>query len=351
MMKQTHILAILLASTTLAAQQGPTASTSTDFAVLASDGAATNLDSEAQNTAVGRGLGVRTAAGRSRTSRGGAVASTTVGFGGAPGRAGGPRGLTIHESGSCASTDTNASLSCGTSADAPNTQNPTQAAHGIAANWPVAANTSGNLIVSWTARASSGASASASIDVDGDGTADWTGVAGTPDRQSIAVTAGANGVDISIVTNASATLSGAGREGYEASLNVHFVPAGGAVTCTWTAFGPTCVGSLAGSDAPGTRGIQLTLAVTGATANTFGVILFGSQAAAPTPLPGQVCDLLIDANRRGHFAGRFMTDANGDATVTMQVPARAFTIDMQGLTFDRANQTVGSTNGLNLVCR
>ena len=335
----------------LAAQSGPGASTSTDYGVLAGDGASTTLDSEAVNTAIGRGLSVRAAIGAANT-RPGAVAGTLVAPAGVgrPGMPGAGRGLRVQEHGAIETTDPNATLSCGTSASAPGAATPTQGAHSVAMHFAVAANTGGNVLIAWEARESAGASIAGSVDVDGDGTADWTGTGAANDRQSVPVTAGAQGITITITTNGSASVTGAGRAAYQAALSVVFVPSPAGLSCTWTSFGPQCVGSLAGADAAHPRGIALTLDVRGATPSTHGFLVVGTQAASPSPLPGNLCNLLVD-RQRSHFAGGFRTDANGDATLQLVVPARAFTIDMQALSFDRAQQAIGSTNGLNLVCR
>lgn len=350
-MKTLSILLSVLAVTPLVAQGGPTASTSTDYGVLASDGTTTNLDSEAQNTAVGRGLSVRAAVGAANT-RPSAFAATLVtpATAGRPGMPGAGIGLRVLESGAIRTTDPSASLSCGTSNSAPSAPNPAQSAHGVSINFPVVANRTGHVLVIWEARQSAGATVAGSIDLDGDGNADWSGTGAANDRQSFPVTAGANGVTVAITTNGSASLTGAGNAGYHGGLTVLFQPSPGSLTCTWTAFGRQCVGSLAGSDQTTPRGLALTIDVRGATANTHGVLIVGTQAANPTPLPGNLCDLLVD-RQRSHFAGGFRTDANGDATLRMLVPARAFTIDMQALTMDRVAQAIGSTNGLNLVCR
>lgn len=350
-MKHLSLILTLFSAAPLFAQGGViSASTATDYAVLAGDGTSSGFDSVAVNTPLGPGLAVHAGVGGSASSSG-AMAATAV-MRGAPAGSNFPNtGLTIHETGRAVSTDPNASLSAGTSGDAPGMPSPVQGSHAIALDYAVPANATGHVLVQWMARASTAGSLTASVDADGDGNAEWTGTAAAPDRRSIAVTAGATGIHIVISTSGQVALSGSGNEGYDGVLSVAFVPATGGLTCTWTSFGPSCVGTLQGSDVPGATGIRLTLAVGGATPSTVGVLVLGTAATTPTPLPGGVCDLLIDRGGRPIFTTGFHTDAQGAATILFQIPARALSIDMQALTFDRANQSIGSTNGLGLVCR
>ena len=339
------LLAVALLAPFAMAQGG--ASTATNFGVLADDGTTTNLGSVAQGTAVGRGLGVHAAVGASmpRTMPV-AFASSFVG----PAFSFAGHGLLIHEEADVHNAAATGTLSAGTSADAPGTAAPTQAAHGISATFPVASGTQAVVSIAWDGRQSAGANVSAAIDVDGDGNPDWTGQGGTPARTQLTVTAGANGITLAITTNGSASVTGTGRAGYGASLLVEVRPGGtsGPFTFTWTAHGPQCLGSLAGSETLGANGgVRFDFAIAGAASSGIGILFAGNAAATPINLPSGSCQLLVDPSGAG--LALFLTDANGNGSATLRSRARAMVVEYQAMTFGFASNALGTTNAVNLT--
>lgn len=332
--------------------QAPQAATATDYGVFASNGTTTNYDAKATGTAIGRGLGVRAAAGGGPMTRPDAHASTFVGP--AASFTGGV-GLRIVEAGAAHGASPTSTSAAGT-ADAPSgTASPAQASHDVSITYAVTAGTAGTVSIQWQARASGGASATAAVDVDGDGVADWSGTAAASAQTTLPVTAGANGVTLAIETGGSAAVTGVGDAGYHSSLTVLFRPGGGTggLSCTWTPSGAQCLGALAGSDSQQRGYLDLTLAVTGAARTGFGILVVGTAAAAPTPLPLGSCQLLVDPGTNGGLRA-FATDGNGDATLRFRVRAVPFQFDFQALSFglDPSGAGVlGSSNALNLVCQ
>ncbi|MDA0372427.1 MAG: hypothetical protein O2865_01445, partial [Planctomycetota bacterium] len=112
-----------------------------------------------------------------------------------------------------------------------------------------------------------------------------------------------------------------------------------------------CGASLAGSDNATGRLLALTLDVTGASPQGLGLLVVGAPAARPTPLPGSTCSLVLDlAAAQGLFP--FITDAQGDASLTFRVPPRPLTTDFQAVVLGLGRgATLSATNGLNLVCQ
>ena len=99
------------------------------------------------------------------------------------------------------------------------------------------------------------------------------------------------------------------------------------------------------------RLLALTLDVSGASAQGLGLLIVGGPAATPVPLPGSTCSLVLDLGAaQGLFP--FITDAQGDASLTFRVPPRPLTTDFQAVVLGVGRgSTLGATNGLNLVCR
>ncbi len=349
-MKISHaLLGLQLSISALCAQGG--AATATDFATFASNGSTTAFDAHASGTPVGRGLTARSEVASQPRTAPEAFATSLV----APlALRAGSVGVRISEVGAARGAASTSTSSAGTSSDAPGTTRPTQGPHAIAMLVPVAAGSTGTVRIVWDGQASAGASLSGSVDLDGDGRPDWRGVAGTPDQQQFAVTAGARGVRVVIATNASASVTGVARALYQGSLAVSFTPdagGGGGVTCTWSSTSRACSGPRAGSAAAAGRLLALTLDVSGAAQQGFGVLIAGAPAAAPQPLPGSACSLVMDLGGTQAMLP-FLTDANGDASLTFRVPAQPMNIDFQAVTVGLGRGgALGSTNGLNLVCR
>jgi hypothetical protein len=324
-----------------------TASTASNFGVLATDGTNTGFHSQASGTPVGRGLSVHAAVASAPRTLPVASAESTV-AGAAFHLPGSNAGLVVSEHGGVNNTGTG-TLSAGTSADAPGTASPTQGAHSVALNFAVANGTAGTVEITWNGQQSAGASVTGAVDVDGDGVPDWTGQGGTPNHTSLNVTAGANGVTITITTNGSASVTGPGREHYSATLLVSFRTGSTTpLTFTWTSSGPQCLGSLTGTQTVGTFGeVALHLAVAGGAANGIGVLLTGTAAASPISLPSGTCQLLVDPNGAG--LGILLTDASGNGAVTLHTRAHAMTADFQALTLGFTGGALGTTDMLNLT--
>lgn len=337
-----------LAAPAALAQSPIRAETATDYAVFATDGTDTAFDAEAIATPILRGLHVRASVGGGRMSPPTAWASTQVSpFSPRPGEL----GLRIVEAGGVASADPQASHAAGTSADAPNTSAPTQGAHSIALGFAVPPGRQGTVTIAWDGQASPGARLGAAVDVDGDGTADWTGAAGSRDLQRIPVTAGPNGVELTITTDGSAAVAGLGRAGYHGGLSVTFIGGGGGPSCTWTSSGRQCLGALTGTDSVTSRGITLTLDVAGAAQNGLGVLVVGDLASTPFDLPRSNCQLLVDPTPT-RLLHAFVTDATGAARMVFRIPVRPVTTNFQAVTIELANSgAIGSTDVLGLVCQ
>jgi hypothetical protein len=108
--------------------------------------------------------------------------------------------------------------------------------------------------------------------------------------------------------------------GYRAELSVQFVPErsrGPAATCTVTPHARSCSegGSLAGRPAPGRRGIDLQLALTGALPDALGLTVASPQPNT-FPIGGTTCIFF----RNAVVVGTFQTDANGNARSMVQLP-------------------------------
>ena len=356
-------LSILLAPLGLAlplvAQTHPvTAATATDFGALATVNATTDFHSVDANTAVLPGLVVGARTGTNpmpgpgaRTSR--AEAHTNVSFM-VPGPRPGPSsslglGALIQEAGIAASANAADAASSGTSGSNQNDPAPARGAHGLAVTFAVAANTTGTISLVWRGDATAGASAAVDVDVDGDSVIDFHGIAdGTPVQQQFAVTAGANGIVVAVTTIGAADVTGIGVEHYAANLGVYFRGTVTQPTFTFTAFGASCAGTLAGQLATTPRGPSVQLDVTGGTPNALAFLLVGAPLQTPVNLPGGSCQILVE-NR---LAGMTFLDANGDGTRMLGVPGRPpVDVNFQFLTLDFSGTTLGlgSTNGLNLL--
>lgn len=327
--------------------QGPTAATGSDWAVLATDGASTGFDAQPSGTSLGRGLGVRAAAGGFRAgARASSFATpwrTFLGFG-----RNAAAGVLISEHGTARNDQPTGTISAGTSADPPGTASPTQAPHDIDVTYALAQGTAATVHIAWSAHVSPGASASAAVDVDGDGVADWTSTPGTNERLTLPVTAGANGVTLAITTDGSASVAGMGAESYASSLAVTLSTQGGGspLTYTWSNSGPACQGTLRGSETVFGPGVRLDFTITGGVPDGIGLLLIGTPAATPSPLPVGSCDLLLDNLALGAF---FLTDNNGDAATRTLTRNTAMTVDFQAVTFGFVANAMGSTDLLNLV--
>jgi hypothetical protein len=344
----TTILGLQLSISALCAQSG--AATATDFAAFAADGTTIAFDAQPAGTAIGRSLAVQAEVAANPRTPPQAWARSFV----TPlTLRAGSVGLQLREIGGARGDGSSAIVRAGTSADAPGTTRPTQAAHAVALLIPAAAGSTGTVQINWGGQASTGATLVASVDADGDGRPEWRGVAGTPDTQQLAVTAGPRGVRIVLATNGSATATGTDRAVYQGGLSVAFTPdgAGGGLSCTWTPTSRPCGATLAGSDNTTGRLLALTLDVSGASAQGLGLLIVGGPAATPVPLPGSTCSLVLDLGAaQGLFP--FITDAQGDASLTFRVPPRPLTTDFQAVVLGVGRgATLGATNGLNLVCR
>lgn len=346
-----NALSVLVALAPLATAQvttsGPVAATSGPWGVFASNGASTNYDAKAAQTAVGRGLSVRAIVGGSATTRPDAIATSGV----VPVFTTTGTGFRFTETGALNGTVAGTTLSVGSSSSAVGAPSPAGGSHGVDIRYAVPQGAAASVVVSWSGRATAGAALGASIDLNGDGTPEWSANNGTAQTVTLPVTAGANGITIGVLTSGSATVTGVGTENYGANLTVSLRPAQTGVTCTWASSGPQCVGALAGSETQANGMLTLTLGVTGAARTGFGVMVLGQPAATPTALPFGSCQLLLDTT--GGLSS-FTTDLNGDATVTLRARAVAFTMSFQAVTFgfDALGQSVlGSTNVQGLTCQ
>jgi len=346
-----NALFVLAALSPLAMAQvttsGPVAATAGPWGVFAANGASTNYDAKAAQTAVGRGLSVRAAVGGSATTRPDALATSGV----VPVVSTTGTGFRFTETGALNGTVAGTTLSVGSSSSAVGSQNPAAGAHGVAIRYAVPQGSSASVVIAWAGRASTGATLGASIDLNGDGTPEWSANNGTAQTVSLPVTAGANGITIAVLTGGSASLTGIGTENYSSNLTVSLRAPQTGVTVTWASSGPQCLGALAGSDTQANGMLTLTLGVTGAARTGFGVMVLGQPAATPTALPFGSCQLLLDTT--GGLSS-FATDANGDATVTLRARAVPFTMSFQAVTFgfDALGQSaLGSTNVQGLTCQ
>lgn len=331
-----------------------TVTTATDFGVLATANSQSSFHSVAVNTALPPAffVGARVGGGNgpgpmSRLAAAEAHTSVVLLTGPRPGNQPG-LGVHIEEAGMAVGlTATDAALS-GSSADAPTATAPTRAAHGLTVAFAAAANATGTVVLNWRGDATANASATVDVDVDGDNVIDFHGVAnGTPVQQQFPVTAGANGVVVSVTTTAAADVQGVGNEHYRAGLSVHFAGTVTQPTVTFTPFGPSCDGTLSGQMVPTPRGNAVQLDVRGATAGSLAFLVVGAPLATPLNLPGSQCQLLVQPG----FHGFTLLDANGDGSRVLGVPGRPpITVDFQMLTLDLSGSTLalGTTNGLNL---
>ncbi|GAB4137263.1 MAG: hypothetical protein Fur0037_02260 [Planctomycetota bacterium] len=346
-------LSLLFAPLSLAvpllAQNPPVAGeTATDFGSIAAANTASDFHSIDAHTAVGHHLlvGARAGGGMGPTSTAMAFARSAV-TPLMPGPLG--VGMEITESGAAAgfvSTDT---ASCGTSASNQSDPSPVRGAHGIAIAFAAAQNAQGTVTLVWRGQASQGASATVDVDVDGDQVIDFHGVAnGTPVHQQFPVTAGANGVVVTVSSQGAADVTGQGHESYGASLAVFFHPTVQQPSVTFTQFGPSCGGTLAGQMRATPRGPVLQLDVTGGAPNALALLVLGDALTTPIALPSSTCQVLVGP----HFGGVSHLDANGDGTRVLDIRMRPpVDIDFQMVTLDLAGSTLAlaSTNGLNLV--
>lgn len=346
-----NALFALAALAPLAAAQvttsGPVGATTGPWGAYAANGATTSYDAKAAQTQVGRGLSVRAVVGGSATTRPDGIATSAV----APVLTTTGTGFRFTETGALNGTVAGTTLSVGSSSSAVGSQNPAPGAHGVAIRYAVPQGSSASVLISWSGRATAGATLGASIDLNGDGTPEWSANNGTSQTVTLPVTAGANGITIAVLTGGSASLTGIGTASYGTSLTVSLRSAQTGVTCTWASSGTQCLGALAGSETQANGMLTLTLGVTGAARTGFGVMVLGQPAAAPTALPFGSCQLLLDTS--GGLSS-FSTDLNGDATVTLRARAVAFTMSFQAVTFgfDALGQSVlGSTNVQGLTCQ
>lgn len=336
----------------LIAQTPPvTAVTATDFGAMANANANSDFHSIDANTAIARNFFVGARAGGQTgpgpSTRGAMAEAHSSVMLMLPGPMG--AGVQIQEAGAAAGIAATDAASSGTSGSNQTDPAPVRGAHGVAVTFAAAANATGNVTLVWRGNATAGASATVDVDVDGDNVVDFHGIAdGTPVQQQFPVTAGANGVVIAVTTQGAADIAGIGRENYGANLGVFFRPSVTQPTVSFTAFGPSCDGTLSGQMITTPRGNAVQLDIAGATANAFGFLMFGAQLTAPVALPGSQCQLLVE-NRFGGFS---VLDANGDGHRVLGVPGRPpVDINFQVLTLDFSGPTLalGSTNGLNLL--
>jgi hypothetical protein len=332
----------------LAAQTPPvTGSTATDYGALATVNTTTDFHSIAANTAIARALTVGAHAGGptgpnlpgpfARAESSAALAGLSLL---------GP-GAMIHEAGFAAGIAATDAASCGTSGDNQGNPSPARGPHGVTISFAAAANSTGTVILVWRAFASTGASATVDVDVDGDHVVDFHGVAGTPAQQQFPVTAGANGVVVAITTQGAADVTGIGHAGYDASLGVYFHATVPPPVVTFTAFGPSCTGTLSGQTATTPRGPAIQLDVAGGPANGFGVLVAGAVLATPINLPNSQCQLLVGR----HLVSFLRFDGSGAASERLRTPVRVpFDLDFQVVTVDHSGPTaaLGSTNGLHV---
>ncbi|MBM4062973.1 MAG: hypothetical protein FJ265_18040 [Planctomycetes bacterium] len=329
------------------------ARTVTNYAVFATDGTNASFRGLPANAPVGPGINLNAFVGGGPNVPPAAVARTSV----MPVATMQGAGLRIVETARIHGTDPNANYACGTSRDAPNTTAPVQGSHTVGVHYAVPANATGTVSINWMGQASGGATSTGAVDVDGDGVADWTGTAGTNNQTTLPVTAGQNGVLLAITTNGGATVTGVGDAGYNTTLVVTFRPTGGGpgtVTVTWTSYGPQCLGSLTGTDSQQNGVLTLNLALAGAPANGFGILVGGVPATTPVPLPFGTCQLLVDPNGAGGGLRSFLTDASGAAAFVYRLRAVAFTMDFQAITFGfdvNNNSVLGSSNALNMTAQ
>lgn len=318
-----------------------TVTTGSNYAVFATDGVTTAFDGVATGTAVGNELEVearvRQATGQQRTV---AYAATEV----ETDSCGDRRGVDIREEGSVNTRGATGTFAAGTSADAPGTTAPTQAAHVIHLVVAAAAGTAGEVTIDWEADQTAGATVTSSVDVDGDGTAEFTGVGNVDQRVTIAVTAGTKGFEIHITTSGSASVKGApGSASYDACLEVSVETS----LFSFTAVGPECLGELTGSVGSTSSNARLDFAVTGAAANGFAILVAGATATTPLALPAGTCQLLVDPTTPTHLL--FMTDATGNATQQLRTRMRNTTIDVQVLTMGFLAGAIGTTNTVRVI--
>jgi hypothetical protein len=342
------LLAPLGLALPLVAQTPPvTAVTATDFGAMANANTGSDFHSIDANTAIAHGLFVAArVGGPTRTPAAMAQAHSSVMFL-MPGPMG--PGVQVMEAGAAAGIAATDTASSGTSGSNQSDPAPVRGAHGVSVTFAAAANVAGTVTLVWRGNATAGAAATVDVDVDGDNVVDFHGVAnGTPVQQHFPVTAGAHGVVVAVTTRAAADVTGIGHENYGANLDVFFRPVATQPTVTFTAFGPSCDGTLSGQMVTTPRGNAVQLDVAGATANAFAFLMFGAQLTTPVALPGSQCQLLVE-NRFGGFS---ILDAHGDGHRVLGVPGRPpVDINFQVLTLDFSGTTLalGSTNGLNLL--
>jgi hypothetical protein len=238
---------------------------------------------------------------------------------------------------------TTGTFAAGTSADPPGTTAPTQGAHVVRLTFAVAAGTTGEVTIDWEAEQTAGASVTSAVDVDGDGVPDFEGTGAANARVTLPVTAGTKGFVIDITTSGSATVTGTGRESYEASLTVLLETS----RFSWSPSGPECLGSLTATANTSRSNARLEFVVTGGAPNAIGVFFAGALAAAPLSLPAGSCQLLVDPGTAQMLV--FLTDVSGNAQATLRTRARSTTMEFQVLTMGFLSGALGTTNALHLT--
>jgi hypothetical protein len=334
----------------LASQAPPVSgSTATDFGSLASANTASDFHSVDANTAITRALNVGAHAGGStmpRTPAAFAEAMSSVVLGGMTMTGGGAE---VRESGFAAGVAASDTASSGTSSSNHASTSPVRGPHGVSITFAAAANSTGTVDLIWRGFATTGASTTVDVDVNGDNVPDFHGAAGTPAQQQFPVTAGPNGVVIAVTSQGAADVTGMGHASYEGSLVVVFHGTVTPPTITFTAFGPSCTGTLSGQTVTTPRGPGIELDVAGGPANGFGVLLAaGAPLTTPMPIPNSQCTLLI---ARHMPVGFLRLDATGAGSDRTRLPNRLpLDVYFQVVTVDHSSTTpaIGSTNGLHV---
>ncbi len=323
------------------ATEGPQIRTLTNYGAFAKVAERTALDSLPQDTQIRNGLEVRA---RLEYHCRSAAASTRVTrkedrrFGG--------HGVSIHEH---ANLQGGGRRSCaGTSASAPRSRDPQLDPHALELTYPVDPGSTGTVRIAFSGRATRGSSGSASIDVDGDGRPDFTAEVNTgPSTLDIPVTAGPNGVVITIITDGQA-LAGCRSAEYDFRVCVLFKPDSGH-DCRFTPFGESC-GLRLGARLIDVRGPEhvVRMNVSRGAPGAAGIILIGDQLATPIPLPTGSCNLLVDPDG---IAVPITLGRCGQTVVDIPITLHCVIIGIQALTIDpRCGQMARASRGLLFTC-
>ncbi len=343
-----NLLTVSVATALAAALPAQGLTTASGYAVSAHAGNG-SVQGVAGGTSIGAtGLAIRAADG----TRGGpsALASTDVGITRLTSTSGSGAAVHVYESG-VANSDGSRRAGAGTSNDP---RGGGRAPHALAWAIPAPAGTVAAVTVAWRAGASANASTGVAVDVDGDGAADFTGRVsnGSDSRsQTFRVTAGRAGFSIGIITSGNAAVLN-GSEQYAGRLSVTWLQPSTTPSCTFTAFGRPCGGTLAAQEGRTTSGgVVIQYRVSGAAANAVAVLGLGTALSSPVTLPGTRCPLLV--NPRALINGS--TDANGNAGWRLPLPVRASGLNVDAqvvtLTLGATGAQLAATNGVNTMCQ